>query len=193
MIPASQHHPAHGAAKDRPWLGPSLPPVSKLWIVLNRVIYQMKASAHCSHCPRGAQGTQCGGKMSGPGCVPCGCHHHQLPLAPRGGREGGGLGGGHCRQFTPHPEVRATLQTLKPAAPPPPVLRAWGFSCELSPRASRLLALEIRDLLLIGRRPRTRPRTRGAPLSVLLTGEMSKPLVTVALRCSRAAGSGCAW
>lgn len=48
---------------------------------------------------------------------------------------------------------------------------------ELSPSAFRLLGLEIRELLLIS--PQSCPC--GAPLSVLLTAEMSKPVVTTML------------
>lgn len=63
------------------------------------------------------------------------------------------------------------------------LLRAQGLClCALSSSPSWLLRLEIRELLLISRRPCTWPRTRGAPLSVLLTGEMTKPGVTFTLR-----------
>lgn len=57
----------------------------------------------------------------------------------------------------------------------PSLLQARG-SFELSPWPSRLLELEIRELPVISCQPRTRPRTHRAPLSVLLTGEMSKPV-----------------
>ena len=49
LFPASWRHSAHEAAEDRPWLGPSLLQVSKLWIALNRLIYQKKDVTRCSH------------------------------------------------------------------------------------------------------------------------------------------------
>lgn len=108
--------------------------------------------------------------------MPCGCHHrHQFPLAPGGA----GLAGGVDAANQPPRGEGDSANTQTGSTNPPPV-RAWG-SGELSPSPSRLLGLEIKELLLIGCRPRTRPRTRGAPLSVLLTGEMSKPVVTVTL------------
>lgn len=93
--------------------------------------------------------------------------------------EGEGMPGGEDAADEP-PRGEGNSANTQTGSTTPPLLRAQG-SCELSPSPSRLLGLEIRELLLIGHRPRTQPRTRGAPLSVLLTGEMSKPVITVAL------------
>lgn len=65
-------------------------------------------------------------------------------------------------------------------------LHCWDpGALELSPSPFWLLGLEIRELLLIS--PQSCPC--GAPLSLLLTGEMSKAVVTTML-CSMGWGGG---
>lgn len=85
------------------------------------------------------------------------------------------LGWAEPLQTNPARRGGAALQTLKPTAAP--CTAGSRGLCELSPSPFRLLGLEIRELLLI--RPQSCPY--GATLSVLLTGEMSKPVVTTML------------
>lgn len=74
-----------------------------------------------------------------------------------------------------HPRGEGNSANTQPGSTTPAGARARG-SANYHPSPSPLLGLEIRELLLISHRP----RARGAPLSLLLTGEMSKPVVTVA-------------
>lgn len=184
---ASRHHPACGAAKDGPWLGPYLPLVSKLWFTLNKVVHQMKDAACCSHISLWLSFREYRAFSTETRQVDLGACPREWappPPAPAGSWERARGAGLLQMKLTPR-SVRATLQTLRLAASPPQLLRAQGLClCALSPSPSWLLGLEIRELLLISCWPRTWPRTRGAPLSILLTGEMTKPGVTFTLQLS---------